>query len=193
MNRVISTSEKEMVKKRPESLLTNFLADLLLEEAKIDAETNNSEINPTISYFNYGGIRTFLPKGEITVGKIFELMPFENEMVYLQLTGNQIQEFLNQIAEKGGISIGGVRFIISNEQAKSVQINGVDIKLNEKYWLVTNDYIAEGGDGLTVFTQRLKMIKSGKKIRDIIINHLEQKYKNGKVITAKLDGRVSNE
>ncbi len=193
MNRVISISEKEMVKKRPESLLTNFLADLLLEEAKIDTETNDAKINPTISYFNYGGIRTSLPKGEITVGKIFELMPFENEMVYLQLTGNQIQEFLNQIAIKGGDSVGGARFVISNEKAKAIIINGTKLNLNEKYWLVTNDYVAEGGDGLEVFTHRLEMIKSNKKIRDVILNHLEQKQKSGEILTAKLDGRIINE
>lgn len=193
MNRVISISEKEMVKKRPESYLTNFLADLLLEEAKIEAESSRLEIEPTISYYNYGGIRTFLPQGEITVGKIFELMPFENEMVFIQLTGNQIQEFLNLIAKKGGDSLGGVRFVISNEKAKEITVNGTELNLNKKYWLITNDYIAEGGDGLAVFTQRLAMIKSGKKIRDVIINHLEKKQKNGEMLTAKLDGRIKYE
>ena len=193
INRVISISEKEMIKKRPESYLTNFLADLLLEEAKIEAETSQLEIEPTISYYNYGGIRTFLPQGEITVGKIFELMPFENELVFLQLTGNQIQKFLNQIAKKGGDSVGGARFIISNEKAKAITINGIKLNLDEKYWLVTNDYVAEGGDGLEVFTQRLEIIKSGKKIRDVIINHLEKKQKNGEILTAKLDGRIKYE
>ncbi len=193
MNRVISISEKEMVKKRPESYLTNFLADLLLEEAKIAAKTSQLKIEPSISYFNYGGIRTFLPKGEVTVEKIFELMPFENEMVFLQLTGSQIQEFLNQLAKKGGDCLGGVRFIISSEKAKEITINGIKLDFNKKYWLVTNDYVAEGGDGLEVFTQRLEMIKSEKKIRDVIINHLERKQKNGAMITAKLDGRITYE
>jgi 2',3'-cyclic-nucleotide 2'-phosphodiesterase (5'-nucleotidase family) len=193
MNRVISFSEKEMVKKRPESYLTNFLADLLLEEAKIEATTKQLNIQPIISYYNYGGIRSFLPKGEITVGKIFELMPFENEMVFLQLSGDQIQEFLNQIAKKGGDSLGGARFIISNEKAKAITINGTQLDLNEKYWLVTNDYVAEGGDGLDVFTRRLQIVKSGRKIRDVIINHLEKKQKNGETLTANLDGRINYE
>lgn len=188
MGRVISISEKEMFKQRPESYLTNFLADLLLHEAKI--ETSNLMVNPTISYFNYGGIRSFLPKGEITVGNVFELMPFENEMVYLQLTGSQIQEFLNLIAEKGGDSVGGVRFVISNDKAKNVQINGVELNADDKYWLVTNDYVAEGGDGLTVFTERLEMVKSGKLIRDMIISHLEKKHEKKEIISVELDGRI---
>lgn len=193
MNRVISISEKEMVKKRPESYLTNFLADLLLEEAKIDAKTSQLKIEPSISYFNYGGIRTSLPQGEVTVGKIFELMPFENEMVFLQFTGSQIQEFLNQLAKKGGDCLGGVRFVISNEKAKEITINGVKLDSSKKYWLVTNDYVAEGGDGLEVFTQRLEMIKSEKKIRDVLISNLERKQKNGEMLTAKLDGRIKYE
>ena len=191
MGRVISISEKEMFKQRPESYLTNFLADLLLNEAKI--ETGNLKVNPTISYFNYGGIRSFLPKGEITVGNVFELMPFENEMVYLQFTGSQIQEFLNLIAEKGGDSVGGVRFLISNDKAKNIQINGEKLNADDKYWLVTNDYVADGGDGLTVFTQRLEMVKSGKLIRDMIISHLDKKHEKKEIISVELDGRISDE
>src|SRR5690606_9997204 len=99
ISRVISITQEEMVKDKPESNLTNFLGDLLLEEGARTEGLNGENINPDISYFNYGGIRTFLPKGKITVGKIFELMPFENEMVFLKLNGRQVQEFLNDIAE----------------------------------------------------------------------------------------------
>ncbi len=193
MKRVISISEKEMIKGRPESLLTNFLADLLLAEAKTEAAKIADGVHPVISYFNYGGIRTSLPKGEITVGKIFELMPFENELVFIQLTGTQVQEFLNHLAEKNGESVGGVRYVISNGKAVDVQIAGNEIVSNKTYWLATNDYVAEGGDGLEVFTHRLKIVKPGLKIRDVILHNLEKSYKEGKTLTAKEDGRVKNE
>lgn len=193
MQRVISISEKEMVKGRPESLLTNFLADLLLNEAKTVAAKYNEEVNPAISYFNYGGIRTSLPKGEITVGKIFELMPFENELVLIQLTGDQVQEFLNHLAEKGGESVGGVRYIISDKKAVGIRVSNVKLDAGKKYWLATNDYVAGGGDGLEVFTHRLKIFKPGLKIRDIIINSLENSYQKNEVLTAEKDGRVKNE
>jgi 2',3'-cyclic-nucleotide 2'-phosphodiesterase (5'-nucleotidase family) len=192
MKRVIGISEKEMIKERPESYLTNFLADLLLAEAKNEAKNLEPGINPTISYFNYGGIRTFLPKGEITMGKIFELMPFENELVFIQLTGEQIQEFLNHLAEKGGESVGGVRYIVSATKATNIQIDGAGLISDKKYWLATNDYIAEGGDGLDVFTHRSEIIKPGKKIRTLIIEYLEKSYKNGEKLNAELDGRVKN-
>ncbi len=192
MQRVICISEKEMIKERPESFLTNFLDDLLLDEAKTIAKSSAPGINPTISYFNYGGIRTSLPEGEITVGKIFELMPFENELVFIELTGAQVQEFLNHLAEKGGESVGGVRYVISGEKATGIQIDGAVLVPDKKYWLATNDYVAEGGDGLDVFTHRSEIIKPGKKIRTLIIEYMEKKTKNGETINAELDGRVKN-
>jgi 2',3'-cyclic-nucleotide 2'-phosphodiesterase (5'-nucleotidase family) len=193
MNRVISFSEAEMIKNKPESSLTNFLSDLLLDEGQKEAEKKNFQIHPVVSFFNYGGIRTSLPKGEITVGKIFELMPFENEMVYIQLSGDQLQQFCDIVAQKGGDSVGGIRFVISNGKAKNVFVDGEKLESGKKYWLVTNDYSANGGDDLAVFTQRLELIGSGKKIRDVIISNLEERQKRSEVLGAKLDGRISNE
>lgn len=193
MTRVISFSESEMIKDKPESNLTNFLADLLLVEGKKVAVEKGYALEPDISFFNYGGIRTYLPKGEITVGNIFELMPFENEMVYLRLTGAQVTEFLNVVAQKGGDSVGGVRFVISDEKAKQVKVAGNPLENNKEYWLVTNDYVAAGGDDLGVFTQRLEYINSGEKIREVIIAYMEDLQKNGKNLTAKKDGRIRYE
>ncbi|HSO87617.1 MAG TPA: hypothetical protein VLQ91_13765, partial [Draconibacterium sp.] len=62
-----------------------------------------------------------------------------------------------------------------------------------KYWMVTNDYAANGGDDLVVFTQRLEWITSGKKIRDIIISNFEERKINGVNLTENLDGRITNE
>ena len=193
MKRVISYSESEMEKGKPESGLTNLLADLILDEGRKFALKNNLQLIPVISYFNYGGIRTSLPKGEITVGKIFELMPFENEMVFIKLTGDQIRIFTDLIAEKGGDSMDGIRFVISNGKAKDIKVNGENLNPEKNYWLVTNDYVANGGDGLLVFTQRLDFVSTGLKIRDIIISNFEKRQSNGEVLVAKLDGRITNE
>ncbi|HSM46583.1 MAG TPA: 5'-nucleotidase C-terminal domain-containing protein, partial [Draconibacterium sp.] len=136
---------------------------------------------------------TWLPKGDITVGKIFELMPFENEMVFIQLTGEQLQQFYDIVAAKGGESLGGVRFVISNCMAKNVIIGSNNLNSSEKYWMVTNDYSANGGDDLQVFTQRLELISTGKKIRDVIISNFEERKINRFNLTEKLDGRITNE
>jgi len=193
MNRVISVCEKNMVKNKPESGLTNLLADLLLEEGKTEAQMYNMQIVPDVSFFNYGGIRAGLPKGNITVGKAFELMPFENEMVFIQLSGMQLQQFCDLIAESGGGSVAGVRFIISNKKAKNVTVGGNPVQAENKYWMVTNDYAANGGDDLAILRQRLDLKGSGFKIRDAIIRNFEKQQKAGLTLKENFDGRISHE
>lgn len=193
MLRVVGVTSEEMVKGKPESNLTNFLADLLLEEGRFTAEELDHNFSPDLSFFNYGGIRTFLPKGEITVGKIFELMPFENELVFLKLSGEQVQEFLNNVADSGGDSVGGVRFTISGNKATNVEIGSKPLRADSEYWLVTNDYVASGGDGQEVFSRRAELVAGNKKVRDAIVAHMERKQEAGEVITSKPDGRISYE
>jgi 2',3'-cyclic-nucleotide 2'-phosphodiesterase (5'-nucleotidase family) len=193
MNRVISVCETNMVKNKPESGLTNLLADLLMEEGKAEEEINNMQLVPDVSFFNYGGIRTGLPEGNITVGKAFELMPFENEMVFIQLTGLQLQQFCDLIAESGGGSVGGIRFVISDGKAKNVTVGGKPLQAEKKYWMVTNDYVANGGDDLAMLRQRLDLKSSGLKIRDAIIRNFEKRQKAGITLKLNLDGRISHE
>jgi 2',3'-cyclic-nucleotide 2'-phosphodiesterase (5'-nucleotidase family) len=190
ITRIISVTREEMVKGKPESNLTNFLADLLLEEGSRSTGISGQTIEPDISYFNYGGIRTFLPKGEITVGKIFELMPFENELVFLKLSGKQVQEFLNHIAAKGGDSLGGVRFTISDNTATEIEIDNTLLKPEDEYWLVTNDYIASGGDGLELLTKPMELVSTNRKIRDAIISFMERKQLKNEEIFVRPDGRI---
>lgn len=192
MDRVISYSNVEMTKDKPESYLTNFLSDLMVAQGARIAREQNQGLVPSISFFNYGGIRSTLPKGAITVGNIFELMPFENEMVFLQLEGTQVQTFLNYVAAKGGGAVGGVSFKISDRKALDVTVGGERLDEGKTYWIVTNDYVAGGGDGLEVFKHSKQYKKSGLKIRNIIIEYLEKKHERKETLTVKLDGRISN-
>lgn len=193
MSRVIGITTAEMMKDKPESSLTNFLGDLLLQEGKETARDLGQEIEPEISFYNYGGIRTFLPEGEITVGKIFELMPFENEMVFLKLSGSQIKEFFNYVAKTGGQSIGGARFKISGDVAVNAEVGGKPLDESKFYWLVTNDYVAAGGDDLVMFLNNSGYISANKKIRDVIIEYFEKEFKAGRVVKSEPDGRIAYE
>lgn len=193
MDRVISFSAVQMEKNKPESLLTNFLADLLLQESAVVANEKSLGIVPDVSFFNYGGIRTAIPEGNITVGKIYELMPFENKLVFVKLSGEKMKAFLDFIADKGGDSVGGVRFVISHNKATKVTIGGEAFNPDKSYWLATNDYIAAGGDSLKMLQNSLDFVDSGSKIRDMIIAYMEQKQAKGEKISPKLDGRISYE
>lgn len=190
MNKVIAISDRELVKGKPESFLTNMIADLLLEEGKRIATEKNWNFNPDLSYQNYGGLRIPLPKGEITTGNIYELMPFENEVVFLNLSGNQLSELFDHLAARGGDSVAGVKFGIKEGKAVNILIGEKPLDPGKTYWLVTNDYVADGGDGLTVLGQRLNYKSGGETIRDVIIKHLEKKSEGGARISPSLDGRI---
>ncbi len=193
MLRIISYADTEMKRAKPESNLTNFLADLLLNEGIEEAQKEGLDFEPQISYYNYTGIRTSIPKGSITVGNIFELMPFENELVFVEFDGEQVQSLLNSIAATGGDAIGGISFIISDRVAKNVFVNGAKLEMDKNYWIVTNDYIADGNDGMEIFRDKKALVKTGRKIRDVIISYLEKKQNSGENIRAKLDGRIRYE
>ncbi|QZE15592.1 5'-nucleotidase C-terminal domain-containing protein [Halosquirtibacter laminarini] len=192
MNRVIGEASVNMFKGRPEALLSNFCADLLLSEGKAYAKTHAEVDRIDFSMLNNGGLRVPISKGKITVENIFQLMPFENEVVLLQLSGAQAKQFLNYIAYRGGESVSGVRFVIHDKKADKVLLNNQKLNSSKMYWLITSDYIADGGDGSGALKKANKRINTGIKLRDLFITYIENQTKEGNNITSKLDGRIQN-
>lgn len=190
MSEVIGYSDGGLISYRPESPLSNFLSDMLLDVANDYCERNSLDAKVDISLFNHGGIRGSIPKGEITVKNAYEIMPFENEIVMVQLTGEQVIDLADYITTRKGEGVGGITFGMYGDKAENIKVQGIKIDKNKKYWLVTSDYIANGGDGMTVLTWADKRIDSGMKIRDVIINYLKAKTEKGEKIQAKSDRRI---
>jgi 2',3'-cyclic-nucleotide 2'-phosphodiesterase (5'-nucleotidase family) len=190
MAEIISWSDTSLVSYKPESPLSNFISDLLLENAEKYVSENQPGIQVDFSLINHGGLRTSLPKGKITVLDIFELMPFENEMVLLKLTGSQVSELADYIASRGGEGVSGISFGIQSGNADSVKIQNKPLDLNSTYWLVTHDYLANGGSGMKILSQAGQKIITGAKIRDVIIGHLKNLKLAGQTVSAKTDRRI---
>jgi 2',3'-cyclic-nucleotide 2'-phosphodiesterase (5'-nucleotidase family) len=190
MTEVLCKSSEALIGGRPESPLTNCCADLTLEESNRFCAEKHPAIKIDVSMINRGGLRISLPKGEIKTVTMFELMPFENEIVFLKLKGDVMLEFVNHLAERGGEGVGGLRFGIKNNKAVQPQIGGKPIDPAGSYWLVTSDYIANGGDGSEILSKSVDRIDTGIKARDMFIQYFRRLGKEGKVLTAKTDGRV---
>ncbi|HEY5511529.1 MAG TPA: 5'-nucleotidase [Prolixibacteraceae bacterium] len=190
MTEVLCKSSEALIGGRPESPLTNYCADMTLEESNRFCEEKHPAIKIDVSMINRGGLRIPLPKGEITTMTMFELMPFENEIIFLKLKGDVMLEFVNHLAERGGEGVGGLRFGIKNNKAVQPLIGGKSIDPLKEYWLVTSDYIANGGDGSEILSKTMNRIDTGIKARDLFIQHLRRLGKEGKVLTAKTDGRI---
>lgn len=193
MSTLVAISSEALVKGKPESKLTNLVADLLLDFGISYCLDQNLRASADIAYVNYGGIRASLPKGEITVERIFELMPFENEIVLIRVSGASFLEMAGKIAARGGEGVAGMKLGISKGKVASLTAAGKPIDPAGYYWVVTNDYIANGGDQMSMFNNPFDRINTQMKIRDLLIKSLGDKYKREGIIDVKEDGRIFNE
>lgn len=193
MSKLVGVTATALVKGKPESKLTNLVADVILKYAINYCSEKQLNINPDVAYVNYGGLRASLPQGEITVGHIFELMPFENEIVMVKVSGEAIRKMAERIAGRGGEGVSGLKLGIKNNTVGMLTIGGKAVDTAASYWLVTNDYIANGGDQMSMFITPLEKIETKAKIRDILIRSLNEIYKKNGVIDVKEDGRIYNE
>lgn len=186
MKRVIGETEWELTKtSTPESLIGNFFADAILSEGL--------KMDPAIQFTlptTKGGIRNSLPKGNVTVENIFELMPFENELVKLKLSGASVQKMIDFIVTTKGQPIAGMTLKVKNKVAYDVMIAGKPFDISQNYIMLTSDYLANSGDDQAVFANPLERNNLGKKVRDALMDYVSGQTKHGKKINTKLDERV---
>lgn len=184
MNKVIGSAAQTLSKTRPESLLGNWTADAIHKKAQ---DYYGQPID--FAYTNYGGLRIpAIPKGDITVGKIFELMPFDNMLVVLEMDAAALEELFTMIAARGGDPISShVRMSLA--APKEALINNKPLDKNKIYKMATTDYLANGGDKL-FFLKKRPRTSLDKLMRDALREHVEETTKAGKMIDANLEGRM---
>ena len=184
MNVVIGFSVNGLSKHQPESGLGNFMCDALktmgekVFKQSIDA-----------AFVNYGGVRSYLPKGNITTGNVFELMPFDNILVLQRVKGDSLLSFLNHIADKNGWPTSGITMGIKDKKAANVLINGKPISADSTYTIANSDYVANGGDNtnmLKVFSR----ISKGYLVRDALLAYVKLLTDAGQSIDAKIEKRI---
>ena len=178
MNEVLCVSEMEMNKGKPESLLGNFVTDLCLNYA--DAH---------VCVMNTGGLRSTLQKGNITRGDIYTLMPFENELVVLELDIESFKGLVDYITKRGGEPFSGMTLKASSKGYDIEEVSRMedyfDFNKGNKIRVLTSDYLANGGDKMWFFKDK-EQNKVGIKLRDAIIDHCSK----SDTISSKLDNRL---
>lgn len=168
MNQVIAYASATLTKGKPESTLGNFFCDAL-QTISIDY----FDTMPDFCIMNYGGIRLpSLEEGPITIRKIFELMPFDNFLVAIEIDGSTVLKLLNHVAADGGWPVSQVRFTIENNQAKDVMINHKPLQEHQLYKVLLSDYMADGGDKLAMLSGK-PYKNSGVFVRDALISYLK--------------------
>lgn len=133
-----------------------------------------------IAVTNEGGLRTSIPKGDITVGKLYEVMPFDNTLITMDLTGAQLKRVIeNGILNKdiGWIEISGAKVYYDKDKEVGARIsaiildNGEEVKMEKTYSVCTNDFMYAGGDKYD-FSGATNVRDTNKPIRDMVIEYL---------------------
>ncbi len=190
MNQTLIVSESSAQKDLPEGKLGNIACDMVLKKANdYAAELKLAAVD--ICLLNNGGLRSPLPAGEITLGKVYELMPFENEMVVLTMSGKKTKQMFQAISRDKGMPIAGARIVIQDSLPPLVTIGGKDFDETKSYRVVTSDYLSNGGDKMYFFKSPEQVDTLHHKIRDAIVAYMKEEHKKGNTLKPQLDGRIS--
>lgn len=183
---------RNMSGQRPESLLSNLLADILVWAGESYGE------EPVLGVYNMGGIRASLTEGEVSYGDILEVAPFENKICFLTLKGDKLTELFRQMASVGGEGVShGVEMVITPEgDLKSLRLHGKPIDPQAAYRIATIDYLAEGNDRLQAFNSKTDLVAPQDEKNDaryVICAYFNHMEREGRVVDARIEGRVKVE
>jgi 5'-nucleotidase/UDP-sugar diphosphatase len=166
-----------------ESPLADIVADAFRERA-----------NTQIAIHNIGGIRAKIVKGDITWGGVFEVLPFQNTLVTLRVTGAQLRKMLERglVTTVGIVAVSGIRVRFDRKKPAGQQVisasllNGAALDDSQVYSLATNDFVVAGGDGFTELALGTDMVDTGIFLRDVVVDYV----KAHRTLSPRLDGRI---
>jgi len=180
----IGISAQKMEAGRPESLLGRFVTDVMNDYAK----NQGHKFDFTIT--NVGGLRGSLPQGVLTIGDIYSVFPFDNELVILTLSGKKVEQLCQEIAKQGGQVTDGIRMVVFEERAEHISISGKKLDTSKNYQVLTTDYLSFGNDKLYALADYSEILPLKAPLRDVIIDYIKNEFKNGRKINAKTKGEV---
>jgi 5'-nucleotidase len=176
--------ERDQVRKS-ETNLGNLLVDSMLDATGADFAMTNG-----------GGIRSSIDIGDITIEEIITVLPFGNTVIVKPLSGMEVKEALENGATdypelKGAFThVANVKYQIDVEKPAgsrimNIMINGVPLDMNATYEVATNDFIAAGGDGYTMFDGKKELMLLGG-MDEILMDYIEANGTEG----AMVEGRI---
>jgi 2',3'-cyclic-nucleotide 2'-phosphodiesterase (5'-nucleotidase family) len=173
----IGTAASPFTRNGAQSTLGNLVCDAVWKSGT--EHFRSLPVNGLI--LNRGGLRADLPEGKIVTGRIYEVMPFENVIVLIELSGSDLLEFapLYEIKKHPflGLQVAG------NQGSWRISQGGAFFPVNADsiYRILTTDYLADGNDGFSFMKKNLKRFDTGIKVRDAIIGYLTEEKKRGSI------------
>ena len=166
------------------SSLGNLIADIIFKQAdSVFYKSFGNNIDFVLQ--NHGGIRSSLLEGEIKLTDAYKILPFENEIVVLEISKEVFDEMVLFLSNEkfphpiSGFSIMDDKALIDKEKS-----------LNDKFFLATNDYLLSGGDNMFFLEKNSRVFKLGYSLRDAFIDYTLNKEN----LESKIDNRfIRNE
>jgi 2',3'-cyclic-nucleotide 2'-phosphodiesterase/3'-nucleotidase len=172
-NTIVGKTLWEMSHERSKvSLLGQWSTDVMREATKAD-----------IAFLNGGGLRTAIPAGNITVGKLYEVMPFDNTLYVVELSGEQVLQVLRHGINNpqiGMVQFSGIQVKYDEAMPKDERIiavimsDGTPLILNRFYKVVTNDFMAYGGDEYFTFKEGKNGFDTNISVRGIMTEAIKK-------------------
>lgn len=174
--------------------LGNFVTDAMRAQASL-----KSGKTVAVALMNGGGIRrSSIAAGELKARDIFELLPFENALITVDLTGEQLTRMLQMIVA-GREAQSGARLVYKTNANKTSEMESArlrsaggerEIDPNATYTVVTIDYLYRvGGPRYGMLQEGKNMTELGITLRDAAINYVKSETAAGREIKPTLDGR----
>lgn len=164
MNVVIAQADTNFIPERPCGNLNNWVADAILQ-----SQIRNARLEaPTFCLLNTGGIRATLNKGAISIGDIFKIAPFDNEIVWVKMPVESLDDIAAYLTKSGGEPIAGARM-----KNGHFEVDGLS-ESTKHVWIITSDYLFNGGDKMTFFQQQLNVSFTGVLMRDALIDEAKR-------------------
>ncbi|TRZ41070.1 5'-nucleotidase C-terminal domain-containing protein [Robertkochia solimangrovi] len=149
----------------------NLLADIVYEQSDpVFFKRTGNHIDVVL--INFGGIRSIISKGAVSRRTAFEVMPFENTVLILELTGVQMKQMADYLRKNKPHPFRGMKIVIDKDHnVKSFLINGEPVADEKTYFVATSNYLAYGGDGMYFLTNPVSSMEIDYLIRNEMIDY----------------------
>lgn len=185
VKQVIAYAPQAMIRRAPECELSDWFIDELMRAAE---EKTGRKVDFGIT--NFGGIRVDMPQGDILLDDILSMFPFKNNLCYLELKGRDIRAILEQLAAGQWQCVGGARCVVKDGKLVSAEIGGEPIDDDRVYGVATISFLLDGGDGISVAKNALRLDILDEYIIDVMLPYVESLTAQGKYVEYKTDGRI---
>ncbi len=188
-SRVLGTSRDALTRNRlGESSLGDWVADVM-----------RAAVGADFAFQNPGGLRADLDAGEVTMGDVYEVMPFDNQIATVTLTGAQVLDLVEHgVSPTTCVQLSGMSLVYDparphGERVLEIRLpNGKRIDPGAKYKVATNDFMAQGGDGFTMIARGEGLALPGVLVRNALVADMERRGKAGQPLVAATPGRITS-